>query len=154
MVLAVVVSPGGGIDVPGRLVTVPVPPPPPVLVGGVLGGVELVVVGGAVAQVGAVITLVSRFTAAVAASSRPVTVAPVCAVIEECASTVPTNRVPVPRVAEERTCQKTLHEAWAVVNLTTLPDAVIRVLEAWKMNTASGSVRLSRVRVPVRLRLP
>jgi len=60
----------------------------------------------------------------------------------------------VPRVAELPTCQKTLQDACGAVNLTTLPELVIRVLEAWKMNTASGLVELSSVTVPVKLRFP
>lgn len=67
---------------------------------------------------------------------------------------MPTNLELVPRVADDATCQKTLHEVCEVVNLTTLLEAVIRVLEAWKMKTASGFVLLSRVTVPVKLRLP
>ena len=57
-------------------------------------------------------------------------------------------------MAELPTCQKTLQDACGAVNLTTLPELVIRVLEAWKMNTASGAVELSSVTVPVRLRFP
>ncbi len=55
-----------------------------------------------------VIVFVSRFTAAVCASSRPWIVAAVFAVIVSAAMIVPTKRVPVPSVAEEPTCQNTL----------------------------------------------
>ena len=55
-----------------------------------------------------VITLVSKGTAAVCASSWPRIVVPVLAEIDARAITVPANDVPVPNVAEEPTCQKTL----------------------------------------------
>ncbi len=132
----------GAVEVPVGL--------PEVLVG---EGLLLLVVG-AMSQDGALMVLLSRVTAAVEASRRPVTVAPVCAVTEARARTVPTKVELVPRVAELPTCQKTLQEACEVVNLTTLREPVIRVLEAWKMNTAFGFVRLSSVSVPVRLRFP
>ena len=51
----------------------------------------------------------SRVTAPFSANSLPFTVAPVFAVMEMLAMTVPTKWVPVPRVAELPTCQKTLH---------------------------------------------
>ena len=163
MALGLVFSFGGAVDVRLVLVLVPGVPvgpepgavevpvgPPAVLVAGVL----LLLVVGAMSQDGALMVLLSRVTAAVEASRRPVTVAPVCAVTEARASTVPTKVELVPRVAELPTCQKTLQEACGVVNLTTLREPVIRVLEAWKMNTAFGFVRLSSVSVPVRLRFP
>ncbi len=125
--------------------------PPAVLVAGVL---LLLLLPEGWAQSGVLMVLLSRVTAAVCASRRPVTVAPVCAVTEARASTVPTKVEWVPRVAELPTCQKTLQDACEVVNLTTLPEPVIKVLEAWKMNTASGAVELSSVTVPVRLRFP
>ena len=50
---------------------------------------------------------------------------------------VPTKVLPVPRVAELPTCQKTL-QAWAPFSsLTTLFDAVTRVDDAWKTKTES-----------------
>ena len=75
--------------------------------------------------------------------------APVFAVTEVSARTVPTNCVPVPSVAELPTCQNTLHGSAPLIRLTVLSDAVIRVVPAWKMNTASGLPWASRVRVPV-----
>jgi hypothetical protein len=78
-------------------VVVSVPPPPPLTLE---------------AQLAVVIVLVSIVTAAVCASSRPWIVAAVVAVIDAEAMIVPTKRVPVPSVAEEPTCQKTL-QAWA-----------------------------------------
>jgi hypothetical protein len=58
-------------------------------------------------QLDAVMVLVSRFTAPVCASSLPWIVADVFAVMVAKAMMVPTNRVPVPSVAEEPTCQNT-----------------------------------------------
>src|ERR1051325_6605799 len=57
---------------------------------------------------GVVIGLESRVTAAVRASSRPSTVAPVVTVMEAKAMMVPLNTEPVPSVAELPTCQNTL----------------------------------------------
>jgi hypothetical protein len=71
--------------------------------------------------------LVSRVTAPFLASTRPATVVPVCTDAEVSARMLPTNVVPVPRVAELPTCQNTLH-AWApLIRLTVLFDAVVRV---------------------------
>ena len=60
-------------------------------------------------QSGFVIVFVSRVTAPFSANSLPFTVALVVAVMESLAMTVPTKLVPVPRVAELPTRQKTLH---------------------------------------------
>ncbi len=70
---------------------------------GLLGVVVVVVVVPPLAQLE--IVLEARVTAALRASSRPCTEAPVCAVIEVSARTVPTNVEFVPRVAELPTCQ-------------------------------------------------
>ena len=98
-----------GVVVP----VVPVPVVPvPVVPGGVVGVVPGGVVPGGVdpdeAHSLVVITLVSKVTAAVCASNRPWIVVPVSAVIDAKAITVPIKCVPVPNVAEEPTCQKTL----------------------------------------------
>ncbi len=69
--------------------------------------VEVVVVV-AVEQVDLVMTLLSRVTAPLRASSRPLTVVPVWAVIDVSARIVPTKVVFVPRVAELPTWKKTL----------------------------------------------
>jgi hypothetical protein len=99
------------------------PPPPPVTLE---------------AQLEVVIVLVSRLTAAVLARSLPWIVAPVPAVIVSAAITVPTNRVPVPSVADDPTCQKTL-QAWApLISETLVFDPVISVEPIWKMKTALG----------------
>jgi hypothetical protein len=97
-----------------------------------------------------VIRLLSRVTAAVRASSRPTTEVVVPAVIEASAKTVPRNVVLVFRVAELPTCQNTLQADAPLMRLTVLSVAVMRVLLAWKMNTAPGSFCASRVTVPVR----
>jgi hypothetical protein len=94
--------------------------------------------------------LSSRVTAPFRANTRPSNAAPVCSEAEVNAKMFPTNVVPVPSVAELVTCQNTLH-AWApLIRLTVLPDPVIRVDPAWKMNTALASPCPSRVTVPVR----
>ena len=94
--------------------------------------------------------LLSRVTAPFLARAPALESAPVCIVMLVRAITVPTKAVSVPRVAELPTCQKTL-QAWAPPrSATVLLLAVIRVLPAWKTNTASGSPWASRVRVPVR----
>jgi hypothetical protein len=61
-----------------------------------------------VAHAEVVIVFVSRLTAPVCASSRPSRVAPVPAVIEVCAMTVPANVEFEPSVTEAPTSQKTL----------------------------------------------
>jgi hypothetical protein len=105
--------------------------------------------GDAVTQSARVILLLSRVTAPFLASTRPATVVPVCTATEVSAKMLPVNVVWVPRVAELPTCQNTLH-AWAPpIRWTVLPDAVIKVEPAWKMNTALGPP--FRVTVPVRL---
>jgi hypothetical protein len=114
---------------------------------GVLTGVDA-------AQVGRDTVLESSVTAALRASSRPVTEAPVLAVTEVRARTVPTNAEVVPSVAELPTCQNTLHAVAPLSSRTRLPDAVITVLAAWKMNTAVGSPSASRLNVPVRPNAP
>ena len=75
-------------------------------------------------------------------------VSPVCTVIDVRARMVPTKVELVLRVAELPTCQKTL-QAWAPLARTTeLPVSVISVDPAWKMKTAFGSPRASRVSEP------
>ncbi len=97
-----------------------------------------------------VITLLSKVTAALRASNRPITVAPVFAVIASvCAMAVPTKSVSVPSVAALPTCQKTLQEAKSSVNATLLLDAVVNAVPIRKMNTASGSPTAFSVSVPV-----
>jgi hypothetical protein len=91
------------------------------------------------AQLDMVIVLVSIVTAAVRAKSLPWIVAAVFAVMLSKAITVPTKRVPVPSVAEEPTCQKTLHACAPLTSDTLVFEPVISVEPIWKMNTALGS---------------
>ena len=100
------------------------------------------------------IVLLSSVTAAVRASSRPSTVAPVLAVIEARARIVPLKLVAVPSVAGFPTFQKTLHGEAPLTSSTRLAEAVISVEAAWKTKTASLSPCASRVRVPVRSSAP
>jgi hypothetical protein len=93
--------------------------------------------------------LVSNVTAPLRANNLPSTVAPVFAVIDVKARTLPAKLEFVPRVAELPICQKTLH-AWAPLMRTTrLAEAVISVEAVWKMKTASGFPWASSVRAPV-----
>jgi hypothetical protein len=65
---------------------------------------------------------------------------------------VPIKVEPDPRVAELKTCQKTLHELAPRMRFTELPDAVMRDEVVWMTQTELGSFWPSSVRVPVRLR--
>ena len=87
---------------------------------------------------GAVITFESRVTAPVSASSRPVMSAPVTAVIEALAMTVPTNCVALPSVAELPTCQNTLQALAPPVMVICELDPAISVLAAWNTQTDSA----------------
>jgi hypothetical protein len=95
------------------------------------------------------IVLESSDTAPLRASSRPLTVVFVLAVIEVKAMTLPTNLVPVPRVAELPICQYTLHGLAPLVKLTELAEAVVSVEPTWNTQTALGLPWPLRVRVPV-----
>ncbi len=89
--------------------------------------VDVVVVGVTAAHVGTVMVLPSRVIAPVWTRTRPLTWAPVFRVADVNARIVPLNDVVVPSVAEEPTCQKTLH-AWAPPErATALPVAVVSV---------------------------
>ena len=133
---------GGVVDVvvPGGVVDVMVP-------GGV---VDVVVCVGAV-HLERVMVLVSRVTAPFRASSLPLIVAPVWAVIEARARTVPTNLEPTPIVAELPTCQKTLHACAPLIRATLLFVFMMSVLADWKMNTAFESPCALSVTVPFTL---
>lgn len=91
------------------------------------------------AQLDVVMVLVSRVTAPVCASSLPWIVAAVVAAMLAEAMMVPTKCVPVPNVAEEPTCQKTLHACAPPASRTVVLEPVISVEPIWKMNTALGS---------------
>ena len=77
-----------------------------------------------------VIVFVSRLTAPVLASSLPWIVAAVFAVIVAEAMIVPTKLVPVPSVAEEPTCQNTLHACAPLMSFTLVLEPVISVLRS------------------------
>ena len=112
--------------------------------------VVVVVVGELAEHVGTVMVLPSRVTAPFWAWTRPVTFAPVSSVADVRARIEPTNDVEVPSVADDPTCQKTLH-AWAPPSRTTeLPVAVRRVLPAWKIKTAAALPPAFKVKVPAR----
>jgi hypothetical protein len=72
--------------------------------------------GGGV-HVDLVMVFVSRVTAPLRAKSLPSTVAPVVAVMLVSARMVPRNLVPVPRVAELPTCQKTLQDCAPLIRV-------------------------------------
>jgi len=101
------------------------------------------------AQLALVIVFVSNVTAPLRASRRPWKVAPVVAVIEVNARTLPTNREPVTKVAELPICQTTLQACAPFTRRTLLLDAVINVDSVWKTNCALASPLALRVRVPV-----
>jgi hypothetical protein len=71
------------------------------------------------------------------AKTPPSTVAPVPRAMPPCERIVPWNEVVVPRVAAvavvAATCQKTLQACAPFSRITRLPDAVVSVLEAWKI---------------------
>lgn len=105
----------------------------------VVGVEPTVVVVDAAAHTGVVIVLVSRVTAPLRANSRPAIVAPVVAVIDVRASTLPTRCEPVPSVAELPICQNTLQALVLPITMTWLALAVVSVDAALKMKTAFGS---------------
>lgn len=104
---------------------------------GVVVGVA-VLVGVTAAHTGAVTTLESNVTAPLRANSRPVIDAPVVALTEVNANTVPTNTEFVPNVAEVPTSQNTLHAVAPPISATLLVEPVMSVLAPWNTNTALG----------------
>ena len=64
--------------------------------------------------------------------------APVWAVTDVFARTVPMNTVLVPRVAELVTCQNTLQASAPLIKAMALAGAVVSDEAAWKTNAASG----------------
>jgi hypothetical protein len=109
------------MPVPGSGVVVAPPAP-------VAAFVVVVVTGVAAVQLGRFIWLLSRVTAPLRARSLPNMTAPVVAVTEVNASTVPTKTELVPSVAELVTCQNTLHALPPLITVTLLDEAVISVL--------------------------
>ena len=158
----VMASPVGGVD-PGPATPVPVTvegalvvvapdpgvPDPPEACDVFVPRDAVVVVGEAAAHDCVVMVLLSSVTAPFRASRRPWIVAPVVAVMDVRARTLPTRWELVPSVAELPTCQKTLHAVPPLRTTTELVEAVINVDEALKTNTASGLPRVLRVKVPV-----
>ncbi len=100
-------------------------------------GVVVVVV--TAAQVLLVMVLVSRVTAPFLANNLPSMTAPVVAVTEVRAKTLPRKVELVPSVAEDPTCQKMLQDRALPVRTILLDEAVMRVEAAWKIKTAFGS---------------
>jgi hypothetical protein len=114
----------------------------------VVAGAAVVVVG-AVAQAGAVMVSLSRVTAPLRASTRPVTETPVVTVIDVRATIVPRNIELVPSVAELPICQKTWQDWAPFTRLMLLADSVVRAEPAWKTKTESSLPPPLRVSVPV-----
>ena len=78
---------------------------------------------------------VSIVIAAVSATALPDVVVLVVSVMLAIARMFPTNSVPVPRVAEVPTCQKTFDPQFGAVPTTTMDEllAVVSVLPIWKI---------------------
>lgn len=93
---------------------------------------------------------VSRMTAPFRAKVLPSMVTPVVTVMEVRARIVPTNREPVPKVAELVTCQKTLHALAPLMSLTELVEPVVRVDGDLKIQTELGSFWPFRVTFPLK----
>lgn len=88
-------------------------------------------------------------TAPFLAKALPCSDTPLLKEIDAKAMTFPTNEVPVPKVADVPSSQKTL-EAWAwFIRTTALVVAVVSVVPIWKMNSAFGLPRAFSVSVPV-----
>ncbi len=107
----------------------------------------VVVVNGGVQEF--VIRLEFRVMAPSRASSRPVTSAPVLAVMDAWARIVPTIFEPVPSVAELPTTQNTLQADAPLMSETLLFDAVPSVDPAWKIHTEAELPCAFRVNIPV-----
>lgn len=144
MIGVVVVDTGAVVVVVGEVV---------VVVGKVVVvvGNVVVVVGVTAAHVGTVTEFVSSVTAPLRASSRPETLAPVVAVMELNAIKVPANELPVPKVAEDVTCQKTLQACAPFSSTMELADAVVNPAGIWMMNVEVASLAPLSVSVPVRV---
>jgi hypothetical protein len=99
----------------------------------VVGAVVVVVEG--VEHVGTVIVFVSMVTAPLIARARPINDVPETSVIDVVARMVPANAVPAPNVADDPTCQNTLHACAPFSKTTELPDPVVNVDPAWKIQT-------------------
>jgi len=91
----------------------------------------------------------SSVTAPVSASKLPDDFALVSRVMLAWAITEPMRSVPVPRVAELPTRQKTLQRCAPLISTTDASLAVMSVLLTLKIKTASGLPLALRVSVPV-----
>jgi hypothetical protein len=80
-----------------------------------------------------------RVTSPLRASARPLSVTPVCIVMEVRAMIVPTKVEPDPSVAELVTCQKTLHALAPLMSFTALFEAVMSDDVALKIQTDVAS---------------
>jgi len=112
-------------------------------------GVAVSVAGGVPAHPTEETMLESIVTAPVRAKALPDRVAPLSKVILASASTLPTNIVPVPSVAELPTCQNTLQAEAPLIRRTDALLAVVSALPIWKMKTALGSPWPLSVSAPV-----
>ncbi len=89
---------------------------------------------------------------AVCASSRPLTEAPVCSVIDVWLSTTPSRCAVVPRVTAPLTCQKTFLASAPPVRVTLVPLLTVRSWAIWKIQTSvalPASVRSMGISRPV-----
>jgi len=93
--------------------------------------------------------LVFNVVAPLSANARPETLVPVFSAMLVNARMFPTNRVPVPSVAELPTCQYTLQGEAPLIRSTEALLAVVSVLPIWNTNTALASPLASRVSGPV-----
>ena len=114
----------------------------------------LVRVGGAKPGPGPVLQRLTAFVSSVTAPFRarifPLTPAFVFKVMLVSATMLPINEVPVPRVADDPTCQDTPPQFDVLLILWTRePLAVVRVLPILKMKMAFGLFCALSVRVPV-----
>src|ERR1035437_9287332 len=101
-----------------------------------------------------IISLPSKVIAPVLAANLPFTKAPVLTVIDAYAMMLPANVVDVPNVAELPTNQYTLDACAPPTSITLLsPDAVVREVPIWKIQTALGSEFASRTNGPVIVRV-
>jgi hypothetical protein len=88
-------------------------------------------------------------TAPLIARTRPLTTAASSSVIDVRARIVPMKFVEEPSVAELPTSQKTLHACAPFSSTTEADDAVVSVVPACRMKTASAFPSPLRVRAPV-----
>ena len=91
----------------------------------------------------------SKVTAPFCARRRPSTVAPVVTVMDIAATRTPTKVVVVPSVAEEPTCQKTLHGNAPSTKVMVAAEAVVRVEPILKIKSVVELLDPLRMSVPV-----